>query len=326
MKAKILALLRESEDYISGQELCGHFGVSRTAVWKVMNQLKEDGYEVEAVPNKGYRLLSSPDILNESEVKSRLQTAWLAHTMHFLSEVDSTNLEAKRLTNAPWENGTLVLADRQTAGRGRRGRGWESPSGVNIFYTLLLKPPVIPDKASMLTLVMALSVAKGIEETTKAPCAIKWPNDIVVNGKKICGILTEMDAEPGYIHHVVLGVGINVNMRDIPEELREHATSLAEECGHQISRSTLLAAILAHFEKDYADFLQTEDLSVLLPAYHERLINRNRTVRVLDPQGEFEGTAEGITPAGELLVRKADDTLETVYAGEVSVRGLYGYV
>lgn len=266
------------------------------------------------------------DVLNPEEVAGRLHTKWLAKHIQYSATIDSTNLEAVRCAQGAWENGTLILTDMQTAGRGRRGRGWDSPGGVNIFFSLLLKPPISPDKASMLTLVMALSVAKGVEETAGTACAVKWPNDIVVNDKKVCGILTEMSVKPNEIQHVIIGVGINVNMADIPEELKNRATSLAIEAGRTIPRNMLLTAVLSHFEKDYEAFLQTEDLSGMLEQYNGRLINRGRMVRVLDPQGEFEGMAEGITPTGELLVRRADHTVETVYAGEVSVRGLYGYV
>lgn len=275
---------------------------------------------------KAENLTDRADILNPDEVAGRLHTKWLAKHIRYYEAIDSTNLEAKRYAQGAWENGTLILSDMQTAGRGRRGRGWDSPGGVNVFFSLLLKPLISPDKASMLTLVMALSVAKGIEETAGTACAVKWPNDIVVNDKKVCGILTEMETKPKEIQHVIIGVGINVNMTDIPEELQDRATSLSVESGHAVSRSTLLAAVLSHFEKDYETFLQTEDLSGILEQYNSRLINLGRTVRVLDPQGEFEGMAEGITKTGELLVRREDDTVETVYAGEVSVRGLYGYV
>lgn len=326
MKSEILTLLRESGGYLSGQELCKRFDVSRTAVWKVINQLKEEGYQIEAVQNKGYRLLASPDVLSVSELRSRLQTKWIAGEIRAYETVDSTNLEAKRCAQGDWSNGTLILADTQTAGRGRRGRSWESPVGVNLFYTLLLKPDIAPNKASMLTLVMALSVAEGIGETTGSGCAIKWPNDVVINGRKVCGILTEMDAERDYIHSVVIGAGVNVNMETLPPELRDKAASLLLECGKKVPRSVLLASILRRFEIYYELFLQTEDLSLLQEAYNSLLVNRNQTVRVLDPQNTYEGIAQGINTAGELLVRRADNTVEAVYAGEVSVRGLYGYV
>lgn len=328
-KSDILALLRNSRDYVSGQQLCEQFGVSRTAVWKAINQLKEDGYQIEAVSHKGYRLLESPDILSESEILSRLTTDWAGRTLHYFNETGSTNIDAKRYAEEGEPHGTTVVANTQSAGRGRRGRLWQSPAGSAIYMTIMLKPQFVPDKASMLTLVMALSVADAIVEATGLAAGIKWPNDIVVNKKKVCGILTEMNAELDYIQYVVIGVGINVNNNspeEFPEEIRQTATSLKIESGIQISRAALLERVLAHFEKNYDIFTKTLDLSALMEAYDARLLNLNAEVRVLDPKGEYTGIARGINPAGELLVEKENGEVTPVYAGEVSVRGLYGYI
>ena len=328
-KSDILALLRNSKDYVSGQQLCTQFSVSRTAVWKAINQLKEDGYQIEAVSHKGYRLLESPDILSENEILSRLTTDWAGRTLHYFNETGSTNIDAKRYAEEGEPHGTTVVANMQSAGRGRRGRLWQSPAGSAIYMTILLKPQFVPDKASMLTLVMALSVADAIVEATGLDAGIKWPNDIVVNKKKVCGILTEMNAELDYIQYVVIGVGINVNnnsSEEFPEEIRQTATSLKIELGMQISRAALLERVLAHFEKNYDIFTKTLDLSALMEAYDARLLNLNAEVRVLDPKGEYTGVARGINPAGELLVEKENGEVVPVYAGEVSVRGLYGYI
>ena len=328
-KSDILALLRSSKDYVSGQQLCAQFGVSRTAVWKAINQLKEDGYQIEAVSHKGYRLLESPDILSESEILSRLTTDWAGRTLHYFNETGSTNIDAKRYAEEGEPHGTTVVANMQSAGRGRRGRLWQSPAGSAIYMTILLKPRFIPDKASMLTLVMALSVADAIAEATGLSAGIKWPNDVVVNKKKVCGILTEMNVELDYIQYVVIGVGINVNNNspeEFPEEIRQTATSLKIESGMQISRAALLERVLAHFEKNYNIFTRTLDLSALMEAYDSRLLNLNAEVRVLDPKGEYTGIARGIDPTGELLVEKENGEVVPVYAGEVSVRGLYGYI
>ncbi len=328
-KSDILALLRNSRDYVSGQQLCTQFGVSRTAVWKAINQLKEDGYQIEAVSHKGYRLLESPDILSESEILSRLTTDWAGRTLHYFNETGSTNIDAKRYAEEGEPHGTTVVANMQSAGRGRRGRLWQSPAGSAIYMTILLKPQFVPDKASMLTLVMALSVADAIVEVTGLSAGIKWPNDIVVNKKKVCGILTEMNAELDYIQYVVIGVGINVNNNspeEFPEEIRQTATSLKIETGMQISRAALLERVLAHFEKNYDIFTKTLNLCALMEAYDARLLNLNAEVRVLDPKGEYTGVARGINPAGELLVEKENGEVASVYAGEVSVRGLYGYI
>lgn len=325
MKAEILAMLRESDGYVSGQELCNKFGVSRTAIWKAINQLKDMGYEIEAVPNKGYHLVSAPDVMNEAEIKSLLHTEWAGQEMFCFDEIDSTNTKAKELAEQGYPSGTLVVADRQIAGRGRRGRSWDSPAGIGIFMTLLLKPDINPNNASMLTLVTALATAQAISDVTGAEAKIKWPNDIVINGKKVCGILTEMSAQFDYINHIVIGIGINVHNESFPEEIRETASSLLLESGKHIHRADLIARFLERFEAGYAIFLQTEDLEGLMKDYNALLVNIQKQVRILDPKEPFEGKAIGITKRGELIV----DTWESrklVSSGEVSVRGIYGYV
>ena len=325
MKSEILAALRSADGYVSGQELCEKFGVSRTAVWKAINQLKQAGYEIEAVQNKGYHIVSSPDILSRTELESNRKTTWVGEEIHYFDSTDSTNTRAKRLAEDGAVHGTLVVADEQTGGRGRRGRVWESQKGVSIYMSLVLKPEIEPNHASMLTLITAMAVAGGIEKTTGLECKIKWPNDIVINGKKICGILTEMSAQFDYINHIVIGIGINVHNESFPEELQDHAGSLLLECGKRVHRADLIEAFLEEFERLYAIYLQTEDLSALQEEYDQLLVNRGRQVRVLDPKEPFEGKAMGITKKGELIV----DTWESrklVSSGEVSVRGIYGYV
>lgn len=331
-RSDILTCLRESGDYVSGQQLCDRLGVSRTAVWKVINQLKEEGYRIESVPRRGYRLVESPaDIYSESEIASRLHTKWAGKKLHFFESTGSTNPDAKRFAEEGEPHGTTVVADRQTAGRGRRGRSWESPAGRSIYFTIVVRPKFAPDRASMVTLVMALSVAEAIQEITGLDPGIKWPNDIVVNGKKVVGILTEMSMTPemNEIQFLVAGVGINVNQagpEEFPEEIRGTATSLQIEAGRQFDRAALLERILARFEMDYESFEQTLDLSMLKSRYEARLAGRDAGVRVLDPAGEYTGISRGITDTGELIVEKEDGGRILVYAGEVSVRGLYGYV
>ena len=326
MKAEILAWLRESDKFVSGQELCNRFGVSRTAVWKVINQLKKEGYRIEAVQNKGYHMVSSPDLLSKYELESRLNTQWLGKEIVYKDVVGSTNAEVRKMAEDGAKDGLLVVADSQTMGKGRRGRTWESPKGTNLYFSMLLKPNFAPDKASMITLVTAYSVAKVIREMTGLDAKIKWPNDIVVGKKKVCGILTEMSMERDYIHHVVVGIGINVNEEKFPVELEEMATSLKNEKGSLVSRANLLSAILLQFEEDYLKFLAMEDLRPFLDEYNKILVNKGALVKVLDPKGEFSGIAGGIGADGRLIVFKENGQIEQVYAGEVSVRGMYGYV
>ena len=325
MRTELLTMLRETKDYVSGQKICETFGVSRTAVWKAVNQLRNSGYEIEAVSNKGYRLLSVPDVLNQNELLSRRKTKWIGKDTLCYETIDSTNAQAKRLAEAGYGDGTLIVADHQEAGRGRRGRSWETPAGTNIAMSLLLKPEINPNNASMITLVAALAVSKAITQITGEPAPIKWPNDIVMNGKKVCGILTEMSAQFDYVNHIVVGIGINVNIESFPEQIAHTATSLRIETGKQISRAELIEAVWEQFETVYEVYLQTQDLRNLVKEYDARLINMHRNVKVLDPKEPFEGRAMGITPRGELMV----DTWESrklVSSGEVSVRGIYGYV
>ncbi len=326
MKEEILRLLRSADGYISGQELCNRFGVSRTAVWKAINQLKEAGYEIEAQQNKGYRLMAAPDLMTEAEIKSLMHTDWVAKEVLYFDTIDSTNTKAQELAEKGYPSGTLVVADKQESGKGRRGRSWVSPSGTGIFMTLMIKPDINPNNASMLTLVAALAVAKAITSVTGEEALIKWPNDIVVNGKKVCGILTEMNAQFDYINHIVVGIGINVHNESFPEEISQMASSLMIEAGgKRFHRAQIIAETMAYFEQYYDTFLKTQDLSALVREYDKLLVNRNKSVRVLDPKEPFDGKAMGITSKGELIV----DTWESrklVSSGEVSVRGIYGYV
>ena len=325
MKAEILTILKDTDGYVSGQELCERFGVSRTAVWKAMNQLKKEGYEIESVQNKGYHLVKTPDILSKNELVSIRKTKWVGTEICYFDVTDSTNTQAKSLGEGDAPNGTLVVAGKQESGRGRRGRSFESPAGTGIFMTLLLRPEIDPQNASMLTLVSALAVAKGIEHMVDLPVQIKWPNDIVINGKKVCGILTEMSAQMDYVNYIVIGIGINVGNEEFPEEIKDVATSIYLESGKHVNRAMLIEKIWEEFEDYYELYEKTQDLSSLVKEYDSYLVNRGQKVRVLDSKEPYEGKAMGITDRGELIV----DTWEArrlVSAGEVSVRGVYGYV
>lgn len=326
MKSSILALLRERGDYVSGQELCERFQVSRTAVWKAVGQLKKEGYHIEAVQNRGYLLTEQEELYGQYELESRMSTNWAGHPVIYYESLASTNLQAKLDAENGAREGTLIVADMQTAGRGRKGRAWSSPAGANIYFTLILKPHFAVELASMVTLVMGLAVAEGIRESCSAETWIKWPNDIVVNGKKICGMLAEMSVEKEYIHYIVMGVGINVEKQVFPPEAASVAGTLQEECGERLSRANLLVGVIKAFESCYEIFLREGSFAPLAERYNALLVNKDREVRVLDPKGEYRGMARGINDTGELLVELEDGTVTPVYAGEVSVRGLYGYV
>lgn len=241
-------------------------------------------------------------------------------------EIDSTNNKAKQLAAEGACHGSLVIADRQTAGRGRRGRTWLSDDEDNIYMTILLRPEFAPEKAPMMTLVMAYSAAKVIRKVTGLEVQIKWPNDLVWNGRKLVGILTEMSVKDGGIEYVVVGVGVNVNTTHFAEDVKDMAVSICQAIGRKWKKEQLITEITKHFLEDYKLFEQTEDLAQIQEAYNALLVNCGREVCILGEKESYRAKALGINAYGELLVQREDGTEEAVYAGEVSVRGVYGYV
>lgn len=257
-------------------------------------------------------------------------TRWIGKQRYHFEEIDSTNKKAKELIYLNDIHGILVTADSQTAGVGRRGRSWSSEKKTGIYMSLLLKPDIQADRASMLTLVAALAVNASINELlqinhSEKQAQIKWPNDIVINGKKICGILTEMTLNGSRIEAVIIGIGINVSNTVFHEEIAATASSLYLETGVLYEQELLIQDIWKKFEEYYAQFIETGNLCLLKEEYESYLVNKNEKVKVLDPKGEYTGVAKGITNTGELLV-DTETGLETVSGGEVSVRGIYGYV
>ena len=285
--------------------------------------------------------------MNKEKIEQALATAWAARELEFYPVIDSTNNVAKAAGLDGRKSGFLAVSDKQDAGRGSRGRCWVSPSGYNVFMSLMVRPDIPMTKASGLTLVMALSIAEGIEEVLGVQFSqpekklrsgdlegrfqpgIKWPNDIVLNKRKICGILTELHMMPDQNDYfVVIGVGINVNqpIELFPEEIRETAGSIFSETGKETDRSELIAACMKHFEDNFEKYTKTQDLSEMKESYEKRLLNIGKQVRILDPKGEYEAVAEGVSDDGALLIKLPDGKREAINAGEVSVRGLYGYV
>ncbi len=256
------------------------------------------------------------------------ETQWIGKKSYHYELLDSTNKKAKELAEAGCPHGTLVTAAGQEAGVGRRGRTWSSESGQGIYMSMVLRPQLPTENASMLTLVAAMAVSKAIYGIIK-DCGIfpfiKWPNDIVIRGKKVCGILTEMSTKNGEIDYIVIGIGINVHNRHFPENIEHMATSIELEIGHDVAREALGPLVLQEFEKYYDIFMQEQDLSLLQEEYQKMSANKGRKVTVLDPAGDFEGTARGITSRGELIV-DTEAGQRLVSSGEVSVRGIYGYV
>ncbi|WP_130836121.1 biotin--[acetyl-CoA-carboxylase] ligase [Lachnoclostridium sp. Marseille-P6806] len=359
MKKEILRRLKEEGDFLSGQQLSRELGISRTAVWKAVGRLREEGYPIASVPNRGYRLLDTQDadILNQAELESRLAfLAWVGHPVIFRAATRSTNDDIAALADEGSPEGTLVVSARQTKGKGRRGRAWISPDEGNIYMSLLLRPKLPTDIVPMVTIVMALAACEAANESAAASALaaeedtkdvpqyrIKWPNDVVVRSRsvpawrKMCGILTELRLEEREIRDVTIGIGINVNMTEFPEELRDTATSMRlAEGGRRLDRAALTARIWRRFEELYRLFEEAGSLRPLRARYEALLVNMNRGVRVMDPKEPFNGTAVGITDRGELRVlpdavrgpggEGGAPELRLISAGEVSVRGVEGYV
>lgn len=266
------------------------------------------------------------DMLSREEILKETKTGWAGQEVVYFDLTDSTNVQARILAEQRAAHGTLVVADRQTGGKGRRGRSWDSPGGEGIFMSLLLRPEMNAVNASMLTLIMALAAEKGVREATGLESQIKWPNDLVLNKKKICGILTEMSTDQMEIKYVIIGTGINVCQTQFPEEIKATATSLYLESGEKISRSKIIGCVMEAFEEYYEKFMETEDMSGLIEEYNERLVNLNNEVCILAPTGDFRGISTGINKDGGLMVRLEDGSVTEVISGEVSVRGVYGYV
>ena len=244
----------------------------------------------------------------------------------FRETVGSSNEWVRELGEVFFPEGTVGVTDEQTAGKGRLGRTWVSPPGENIYFSLLLRPEFAPEHASAMTLVMGLSVAQGVRDVTGLDVGIKWPNDVVHDHRKVCGILTEMKAEVGKIHYVVIGTGINVNQTAFAEEIARTATSLKLAKGAEVDRGILLASVLLHFRENYDKYCRTEDVSLLAEEYDELLVSRGKQIRVEDPNGAYTAVSRGITGKGGLVIELPDGTTREIVSGEVSVRGLYGYI
>jgi BirA family transcriptional regulator, biotin operon repressor / biotin---[acetyl-CoA-carboxylase] ligase len=328
MKDNILKLFKNNNStFISGEKISRDLGVSRTAIWKCINQLKELGYQFESSSKKGYRLVSSPDILTPEEIIPRLNTNFLGRNLIHFDTIDSTNIKAKELAALGEKDGTVIISEEQTSGRGRLGRQWVSPKNKGIWMSIILKPEINPIFASRVTLIAAAAVYRAAMQSG-IKSLIKWPNDIVINNKKVCGILTEMSAELNKIHYLVIGIGINVNTEEIdfPEELKASATSLKIEKGIAIDRKALAADILNNFELLYNEFLVDHSINTSVQICRENSVLIGKEVKIINGGTELKAKALDINDDGELIVEREDGKVEVVFSGEVSIRGLYGYV
>lgn len=318
-KSHLLRLLGSaSAGYVSGADLAAALGVSRTAVWKQIRLLERDGYRIEAVPSKGYRLTSVPDRIDIGRLRTGLATAVVGREISYVESSVSTNTLAMGMATDGAPDGTVVIAETQTGGKGRLGRTWASPRG-NLFLSVILRPSLPTHRAPIITLMGAVAVAAAIRTYTGLNAGIKWPNDILIGGRKAGGLLTEMSAEQDRIRHVVLGIGVNVNLdrAELPDGVAETATSLAAEQGGTLDRTTLLRAVLEELDRWYACLLGDE--TAVLEAWKALNVTLGRAIAVSGQDGTFTGIATDIDTEGRLLVLLTDGTTRTVAAGDVTI-------
>lgn len=321
-------LLHGQGEYLSGEAMSQELGVTRTAVWKMVSQLRERGYVIDSVKNKGYSLISAPDFLNKVQISQGLEQCMFAQNIHCFSSIDSTNSEVKRRAVAGAESGLLVVAEEQTAGRGRRGRSFHSPKDTGLYLSFLLRPQCTVGELSDLTPRIAVAVAEGISACCGVETGIKWTNDLILNGKKISGILTELslESDSDFVEYVVVGIGINVNHQpgDFPEELEHFTSSIAIETGEIWRREELCRHILLALSQWIQGYPGNK--SNCLEKYRKACITVGKEVQVLRGETRRQGKAQEIDDEFRLRVTYDDGEEEVLSAGEVSVRGMYGYV
>ena len=314
MNDKILNLLRSSRDYVSGEEISHRLGISRQAFWKHIQDLRDMGYEIEAVPHLGYRLIAIPDRLFPSEIERGLNTKFVGRKVYYFDNVSSTMDIAMQLAAKGAAQGTIVLAESQSKGRGRLNRGWISPKYKGIYLSLILRPDILPNDAPILTLLAAVSACEAIKDSCGIDCYIKWPNDILVNNKKLGGILTELNAEMDEIHYAIVGIGLNINTDK--KNLLSGAVSLKELKGESVNRLQVLQSMLRHIESNYLLF-QKKGGGAIIDKWRRFSDTLHRHVRIVSHKEQIEGQAVDIDKDGGLLVREQSGFTRKVMAGDV---------
>lgn len=314
MHDKILESLRESDSYISGEELSHKLGITRSAIWKNIHSLIDEGYEIIAVPHLGYKLAKLTHKLLPAEIKYKLGTSFIAKDIYYFESLPSTMDKALQLALGGCADGTLVVAESQSKGRGRLGRHWISLKHKGIYFSLVLRPNILPQAASVLTMVIAVAVVEAIQKVTLAQALIKWPNDILLNGKKVGGILVEMSAEMDLVKFVVIGVGLNISVPS--SQLPVQASSLKEEGIEGLERIFLFQEILRRIEAEYQDFLRGH-ISAIMEKWRKYSCIFHSQVKVVCQRESIEGEALDIDLDGGLLIRKDSGFIEKVMAGDV---------
>lgn len=321
IRKKLLdAFTNSGDSYLSGQHIAELIGCSRTAVWKHIEELRKEGFELEAVRKKGYRIISTPEKITADEIRLGLATSFIGRNIHYEETVESTQKIAHGLASEGLPEGTVVLAEEQLSGKGRMNRKWYSPKFTGVWMSLILRPNIPLTKAPQLTLLTAVAIVQAIEEVTGLKPEIKWPNDILIKGRKITGILTELQAEADRIHSIIIGIGINVNQQteDFPEELRATASSLSIEAGGLISRASLIRSIFKQFEKLYLLYLEKGFFPIkLLWEGYAVSIGKNLKARTLTHV--IEGKALGITDEGVLKIEDQAGTIHHVYSADIEL-------
>lgn len=319
MKEKLLEMLIAADKgYISGEKISKELGCTRTAVWKHVEELRKSGYEVEAVPRKGYHLVKRPNTISPHDIKVQLHTQRIGQEITYYETIGSTQEVAHRYAQDGKKEGHVILADEQSKGKGRLGRVWHSPLGTSISMSIILRPKIPPQQAPQLTLLAAVSVVEGIKRATGLECEIKWPNDILINGKKVVGILTEMQSEPDFVHSVIIGIGINVNHQreQFASDLKNIATSLAMEKGSEVNRATLLACIFEELERLYDQFL-IEGFENIKPIWEGYAISIGKRITARTISGTLIGIAKGITNDGVLLLEDSEGKVHHIYSADI---------
>lgn len=324
MSSVSLLSLLESEQgqYVSGEEISRKLNVSRTAIWKQVRKLEAEGYEIEATPRLGYRLLGKPSRLTVQELLPKLNTRSFGRNLRLFGVVGSTQDELRALAEQGAPEGTVVIAEQQTNGRGRMGRAWVSPAGKGVWMSLLLRPSVPLPLTPQLTLLAAVALSRAITRLVPLTIGIKWPNDLLVDGRKISGILLESAAEDERLRYVVVGLGISANLdaEDYPEELLQKAISLKMAAGQPVSRSELIAEVLEQFEQLYALYLE-QGFAPIRALWEAHAVTLNRTVTLTTPQGAIEGVPRELDDMGGLRVELPDGSIRTIYSAEVGSAG-----
>ena len=316
----ILEMLRLSTGYISGQQISTEFGITRSAIWKHIRDLRKTGYVIDAVPNKGYHLAESPDLPSEEEIHCFLSTRTIGERVIFHREIDSTNSVAMLLASDGAPHGTVVTSDSQTDGRGRRDRDWFSPPGCNLYMSVILRPSVSPMEASQIPVISVIAVIRALEHlNTGLPFQIKWPNDILCHGKKVCGILCEMKSDMDQVHHVVVGIGINVNVTSMDPCISDIATSLKLETDQEYSRTWLSASLLEELDKIYLEWLQERNLKKYIEEWETYSILIGRSVTIETPSETIVGVATGLSDDGALMLELTSGAVRKVYGGDAHI-------